>query len=365
MKNFLIYFTPLLFIFAWWICAFTEYSDTASRQVLPVTQKAPFHSEVTPIDRDKLFRALNGDFDLMTRLIVEWDLEAQILEEKGYPGIRRLEREKILALLRDDSRNEKGTSESFFPQTYLSAGILLALIDETKITSLPRGIRNQNHIYASQKLQNITYNADPRSLETIGNGDHTLAFISPYSQPCTIQVMEQRGIPMVDLGSVTTEADLKQAIVTVGQNVHTESKAFILSSFIDATLFALDNHLATRKNRDSEILYVNHHTTFSAPNQKTLTGNFLKRLKINETLFEKQNDDWGIPLEIEDIVALDPDCIIFSGDSNSLQPLNSLSELQAAKNGQVYFVDQATQETQSQHCLLGYYDLYDILMRLP
>lgn len=320
---------------------------------------------MTPINRNRLFQALNGDFDLMTRLIIEWDIEAQILKEKGTLGIRRLERKTLLSLLRNPPRDDHKSTTSFFPQTYLSAGILLALTDGSFITALPKGINGLTHIYSPEKLDRVTYSADPKSLEAIGTPESTLAFISPYSDPCTVRAMKQRGMTMIDLGTIADQTDLKKAIQTVGRAAGSEAEAFILNTFIDAAMLACDNHLATKTGFYSKVLYLNHHTVFSAPTQKTLLGTLLKRLKINEDIFAYQSEDWDIPLEIEDIAAINPDYIIFSGDSKSIKSLNALTEMNAAKKGQIYFVDQAVQETSSQHFLLGYYDLYDILMRIP
>jgi len=362
MKRLFIYITPLFFIFAWWCAAFLGHVRTTPAYVFHA-KKLPFNSDVTPIDRTRLFLALNGDFDLMTRLIVEWDLEAQMLQEKGYTNVRRLERAQILSLLRQSTFHATPITRRYFPQTYLAAGILLAMCDEASLTSLPKGVRQLEQIFVSEKVDRIPSDSDPRSLEAIGSPHNTLAFISPYSQPCTLQVMEQRGIPMVDLGCITTPSDLQTAIETVGQVVNSPEKANTLSLFIDATLLALDNHLATRRSMYRDVLYVKHHTVFSLPTRKTLIGNLLSRLKINDPFVDTQPDDWSLPLDIEDIVAFNPTCIICSGPDTI--PLERLKDVPAAKNGQIHFVDQTTQEFPSQHFLLGYYDLYDILMRLP
>ena len=362
MKRLFTYIAPLFFILSWWCIAFSKPS-VPHKTLITHNRKLPFSSEVIPIDRERLFRALNGDFDLMTQLIVEWDLEAQLLQEKGYANILRLDREQILAILRQEIPVETASQHRYFPQTYLAAGILLALVDGSSLTSLPRGLRSLDRVYLPEKLHKIPNDSNPRFMETIGSSHDTVAFISPYSEPCTLNVMLQRGIPMVDLGCVATMRDLKFAIETVGQVTQTPGKADLLNTFIDATLTALDNHLATRNSSNHEILYVNHHTVFSVPTQKTLMGNILTRLDINRPFTKNQPDNWTIPLDIEDITAMNPDCIICSGHQTS--PWEKLQDIAAAQSGQIHFVEPTTQGSQSQHFLLGYYDLYDILMRLP
>jgi len=362
MKRLFIYAAPLLFILSWWCVSFTRKSPTKT----PITlsgQKLPFNSEVRPIDRDRLYQALNGDFDLMTKLMVEWDLEAQLLQKKGHTGIRRLKSKRLLAHLRGLPSPTVDKPLKFFPQTYLAAGILLALVEESSITSLPGGLRHYGQLFPAQKLQCIETDSDPRYLEMIGNSESTMAFISPYSDPCTLYAMELRNIPMVDLGCIATPEDLQKAINTVGAVTQKPEKAALLSAFIDAALAALENHLATRRSLNHEVLYVNHHTIFSAPTPKTLMGHILTRLNINRPLRKWQSDEWSIPLDVEDIAALNPDCIICAGPQGPLS--EKLQGVQAAINGQIHFIDPGAQGSSSQHFLLGMYDLYDILMRLP
>lgn len=362
MKRLFIYSAPLFLILSWWCVSFSSQSQT-KKTLLISGRKLPFNSEVQPMDRDRLFKALNGDFDLMTRLMVEWDLEAQVLQKKGYAGIRRLKPKHLLAHLRGIPHQEIEKPLKYFPQNYLAAGILLALVDESAITTLPQGLRHYSQLFPCEKMRRIETDSDPRFLETIGNHDNTVAFVSPYSEPCTIYAMQQRGIPLVDLGCVATLEDLQKAIESVGVVTQTPEKAALLNAFIDAALAALENHLATRHTTDHEVLYVTHHTIFSAPTSKTLTGHMLTRLNINHPLLDKQSDQWSIPLDMEDIAALNPDCIICAGPKAPLS--DKLQGIKAAMNGQIHFVDPGAQGSTSQHFLLGVYDLYDILMRLP
>jgi len=362
MKRLFIYAAPLFFILTWWCASFTHKSPNKN----PITlngQKLPFNSEVRPIDRDRLFQALNGDFDQMTKLMVEWDLEAQLLQKKGYAGIRRLKPKRLLAHLRGLPSSKIDKPLKFFPQTYLAAGILLALVDESSITSLPAGLRHYGQLFPAQKLQSIETDSDPRFLEMIGNAEDTIAFISPYSDPCTLYAMQQRNIPMVDLGCIATPEDLKKAIDMVGAITEKPEKAALLNAFIESAVVALENHIATRRSLYHEVLYVNHHTIFSAPTPKTLMGHILTRLNINRPLREWQSDEWSIPLDVEDIASLNPDCIICVGPQRPLS--EKLQGVQAAINGQIHFIDPGVQSSSSQHFLLGMYDLYDILMRLP
>jgi len=362
MRRLFIYAAPLFFILSWWCLSFSRQSP--AQNLIPMLgSKLPFNSEVQPIDRTRLFQALNGDFDLMTKLMLEWDLEAQLLRKKGYEGIRRLKAKRLLAHLRGAPSPKSQKPLKYFPQTYLAAGILLALVEESSITSLPGGLRHYSRLFPNGKLDRIASDSDPHFLETIEGSDSTLAFVSPYSDPCTLYAMQQRSIPMVDLGCIATPEDLQKAVSAIGAATAAPEKAELLNTFIDSALIALENHLATRRSQNRDVLYVNHHTIFSAPTNKTLMGHILTRLDINRPLQARQSEGWSIPLDVEDIAALNPDCIICVGPRGPLS--EKLQGVKAALSGQIHFVDPGAQGSPSQHFLLGMYDLYDILMRLP
>ncbi len=317
------------------------------------------------VEREKLLLAVNGNSNLMCALIAKWDLEAQSLIDNGIPSIQRLkpvELREVFTLWQSSGEESAG---SFYPQTYLAAGILMALASEKAILALPKGFRTQSAIYPKDKTDLIPYDADPYHLEAIGNAEDITAFISPYSHPNTIMALRQRAIRTVNLGAVQSPEDLKAAIHTVGKTVGAQKKSALLSYFIDAALMAMNNHLKSLSTQVTpNVLYLNYRTFFSAPNQKTLAGNMLKQLDINLTLAKEDSEDWETPLEIEDILSIDPDCLILSTTRSNyiLQP--PLSNLKALKNQRVYFVDKTIQETPSQHFLLGYFDLYAILVEV-
>ncbi len=362
MTTFRVYLLPFIFIATWWGVAFwkppqVSYGLTFSPDDLP------FQSDVTPIDRSRLFRALNGDFELMIRMMLEWDLEAQILMERGVQGIERLDRKTLLNLARLDYDDEKASSSYFFPQTYLAAGILLSLVNEEQITCLPKGLRDLPELYDERKMQKIGSDAEAHSLETVGNPSETIAFVSPYSEPCTLHALHKRGMPIVNLGAMTTFGEIKESIRIVGAACQAPKKAQLLSFFVDAAFVTFDNHLKTRKRTDHKVLYVKRYGSLSAPTSQTLVGHLLKRWNINSSLLEESVQTWSIPLDTEDIAAINPECLICV--SPHPHPLDGLQRIDAVEKGQVFFVDQSAQETSSQHFLLGCYDLYTILMRLP
>ncbi len=314
------------------------------------------------VEREKLRLAINGDTNLMCALIAKWDVEAQSLIDSGFSSIQRLKQEELREVFNLWQSSGEESAGFFYPQTYLAAGILMALVPEKAVLALPKGFRTQSAIYPKEKTELIPYDADPCHLEAIGNAEHITAFISPYSHPNTIIALGQRAIRTVNLGAVQSPEDLKAAIHTVGKTVGAQKKSALLSYFIDASLMAMNNHLKSLSTQGNpNVLYLNYRTFFSAPNQKTLAGNMLKRLNINQSLYKEDSEDWETPLEIEDILHINPDCLILSTTQSDrvLQP--ALSNLKALKNQRVYFVDKSIQETPSQYFLLGYFDLYAIL----
>jgi ABC-type Fe3+-hydroxamate transport system substrate-binding protein len=363
MKPFLIYFFSISLILSWWFLAFSGQLSPSSPPAVLITP-SPCNQLKSPrvVDREKLKKALNGDINLMCALIAEWDVEAESLISKGIPSIQRLPRDDIKQVFALWQSHEEPVCGTYYPQTYLASGILMALVPEEKILALPSGFRLQYSLIPKERTDLIPFDADPFHLEAIGNTENITAFISPYSHPNAVLAMQQRSIPTVNLGAVQTPEDVKKAILQVGESVGAKKKSLILTQFIESAIMAMHNHLASLSNDPPpNVLYLNCRTFFSAPNLSTLTGNMLKQLNINQSLAIGDTGDWEIPLEIEDILKINPDCLILSTPHNeqTLQP--PLSELKAFKNQRVFFVDKNIQETPSQHFLLGYFDLYDIL----
>lgn len=302
-SRLLAFLLPTFFILAWWGVAFSSQTKTAS----PLTREkrmreAPLVSKHPLLQRETIQRALEGDFPLMVQLIAAWDLEKAVLS----PEKRILLVDGLLAI----QTKTKIKRATYFPQTFLAAGLLLTLAHPSEIIALPKGFRRQGELYPPHLTELIKYDADVYHLETIQRG---IAFVSPYSHPITIESLEKRGLQLVHLQTVESLADLDLAINTVGDVIDAKEKAALLQTFIHSYLAATEQQLQSHPI-EKKVLYLNYVTQFTYPPPHSLTGELLQRLGL------KLGND--APLEVEDLLTLAPDyLIIATQEKESLQTL--------------------------------------------
>ena len=92
------YFLFTTLILGWWYVAFVHQehqepvNSTQKIDKKESVQEAPFFSYLSTMRRDPIRLALSGDVSLMTKLISEWDVDAQIMESLGVLGVKRLPR---------------------------------------------------------------------------------------------------------------------------------------------------------------------------------------------------------------------------------------------------------------------------------
>lgn len=355
-----------LFILGWWgAVLFSAKEAPPQAPSLPPAQ--PIHAP-SPIHRDELKQALLGNKKLMHTLLLHWDADAYLLEKQGVQGVKRLSANELAEASIAARSEEKPFPISILPQTYTAASILLALIPTNHLIALPKGFRDQGQLYPHQLTALIPTDFDAHHLDYLDNNPPDLVFIAPYSHLPTVQVLEKRGLPHVNLGNAWTEEDIQEAIQLTAHHVGVPQKGHLLNLFCKGALYRLDNALASIDQK-LRILYLNHGSFFSVPTKKSLHGKLIDRLHFHA--WWKQDDvseeAWQIPIEIEEIIDLNPDLIFLSTTHPHEMYLYfshhpALSELAAFKQGRVFFIDQQVQETPSQFYVLAYNDLVEPLL---
>ena len=397
-KSIALYSVICTTIGIWWALAFSNVPS-----FLPEQNRHPLQAEATVsstdlcshVRREDLRQALQGDYSLMAELLKDWDLNAELWQQAGVEGVQRMDRsawleaQKLARALADEARAEifreeyqlrevsddQGVVHSFakapkrfITQTYASAELLLALVDPEQVVAIPAGLRTQNHAFDSELYSSVLLDADRYEAERIFLASPQLAFIASYSLPSTREVFRQQKIPLFTLDQLSEVDEICSAVERVGQACQRPLKGRLLSLFIQGALLAMDNQLVAQGKERPRLLYLRRYDAYSVPSSRYLSSRLLQRLGVSDLLGEKTRDvQWSLPLSREEIVSLQPECIVLASSSedalHALLADPAFSELPAVCAGRVYAVDATCQDDPSQFFLLGYYDLWDALIQ--
>lgn len=400
-------------IVGWWVLAFKPKSRVLA--IREVVKEETVRKELSPlsrssyafVQREELKKALAGDFNLMAKLIADWDVDAQLLHSVGVPSIRRLSPNKFLESqylgrlvtnkyseetervrrayqvkhAKDDMGNRISIDKPFrrfLPQTYAAASFLLALAEPEHIIALPRRLREQVQLYPKEITDSIPLDIDRYNAEKLFQAHPEVAFIAHYSHPATIQALSSQGILLYMMKNLNTLQDITDELLVVGNIINRQLEAEILAIFMSAAVIAVDNkltvltkHFETVSGRAPKVLFLNYHNNYSIPTPRTLTGRLLERMKdwdisLKYVLDNDQADAWAMSIDKEHILKLDPDCLIVATENsqaleNDIRTDPALSHLSAVRNNKLYFVDETIQQSPSQYIVLAYYDLIQVL----
>jgi iron complex transport system substrate-binding protein len=413
-SSFFLYLSCGTFILGWWTLAWME------KPAYPLSQQATFidhsltlrTSDLFPflasLNRLTLQEALGGRFDLMLKLIEEWDLDAQVLTEKGMKGVQRLSNEsylqaqllaKLIESYPDDQRvkinnqlrsrlilDDNGKQidlthplQQFFPQTYVAASFLLAIANPKQIKGIPKGLRALPHLYSTKLLQQIPTDLDNLQGEKLYLAKPDIAFISHYSHPNTLQVLQSQGIQLYAIKNIDTLADIQKILLKIGHLCNRPIEAQLLHLFIEASLMMLDNrlsalytfhHLPSSVKPVKSVLYLYHQQHYMMPTTKCLTGQLWKRaLQYHPGIICPLSEDpylWRLPFNQEKIVNFDADCLIISTPSleaykNQILYSFALKQLKSFHFKHLFYIDETVQESPTQYIVLAYFDIFQAL----
>lgn len=398
-KALLSYFLATLTILGWWYFAFLTSTSPQPHTTTKISQNnTPPFTSLTPLKRELLQKALAGDIALMTRLIADWDVDAQILELAGQASVKRIDRyaylrsqllgrhlvdgnpEQIKAL-RSQARLQciyddigvplqlTNKPQRFLPQTYVAASFLLALADAEQIVALPKGLRSHIHLFPDSLTKNIPVDLDQFNTESLYLAHPEVAFVAHYSHPLLVDTLKNQGTQLFTIKKIDTVPEIRDALMRVGQIIDRSLEAEMLALFIDSAMLAIDNRLvALQANREPiNLLFVNYHSQYSVPAMHTLTGQLLQRMGVTPLLASaKSAREWNTPIDQESIVKANPDYLIIATRQRDklMAHINNdpaFATLSALQKQRISLVDDVVQEFPAQYIVLAYYDLYHAL----
>lgn len=362
------YLAIILAIAGWWALAFRP--QPALTVAIPLKASSQVSPKFTFIDRDSLKQALSGDFGLMTRLIADWDIEAQILNMQGLE-VQRLSSENFLRaqiLGRGLGRTllKRADAQKFLPQSYAAASVLLAIAHPHQLVALPKGMRQQTQLFPARLTDQIPLDLDRFNSEKLFLARPDLAFVSAlYSHPAAIASLRNQGISIVYLKSIDNLAAIKEAIQEIGFFADRKEEAELLNHFIDAALYSIDNNLKTiPRSLSDKTLYLNFYTQLTTPSKLSFSYELAERFKLLN--FPGLKD--SMPIDQERLHHLNPDRLIIS--TSNLEALKAkladdqaFQSLKAVQRNKLYFLDDDIQQAASQYAVLAYYDLVQALIQ--
>ncbi len=412
MQAVKVYGLPALFILCWWAFALHQSSQAhyTDREQLArqIEESKARHnvSEIAFIKREQLHAALSGDVDTMLSLIADWDIEAQMMSQVSPAKFQRISpenylRSQILGRHMKMKRSFGQASPSkllpfenylyqtcfeqhnhrFLPQTYAAASLLLALTDPKEIVALPGQMRKETQLYPLSLTQQIPLDIDRYNSEKLHLLNPTIAFVANYSQPSTIQALKDQGVLLHPMGNLNSIGEISRELLTLGAIVEQPQKAELLTLFIEAAMYAIDNQLSLLSERliakwggAPKVLFLNHFQNYSVPSPTSLTGQLLEKIARFDITLQyaaatAPGANWVVPIAKEQILHLNPDCIIIVTENkkalqHEIQTDKSLCDVVAVKNDHIIFLDEATQHSPSQYSVLAYHDLIEALARL-
>lgn len=334
---------------------------------------ATLYADLSSLDRNAIHRALLGDYALMGHLIADWEIDAQILQQKGFTEIKHLSPKAYLQsqiLTRQlTTLSQENTKRTFFPQTYVAASFLLALLEPNQIVALPSGLREHTHLFPCEMTRLIPYDSNHTHAEALFLARPEMAFVAPYSNPAFVNVLRNQGIPICLIPSSNTPEEIIALTRALGQSIGQPEKAELMALFIEAGMYALDNRWSALRNscwKESlpRFLVIKAQAGYALPTLKTLTGQLLARMNLDHS---NDASSWNLPISREAILQNDPHSLIISTiDKNAsqedLKKDRALSDLKALQLGNVFFIDETVQQCASQHLILAYYDLFEAVL---
>lgn len=406
------YTIAFLLIFSWWMLAFRLHE--ADEPKSPVQKDDETHSrellikdqaDYQLVEKETLKKALFGDTELMAELILKWDIEAKILEKDGFKGIRRLSEDKLIEsqkIARILHGNHPGNSsftyqseemtvviddmgspfdltvkrEKILPQTYMAASILLALKGKENFVALPKGFKNQKHIYPIELTDNIPLEFDRYASEAISTEQPEIAFVSKYySNPSAIDLLRSQEVDLFFVRDIASVEDLQEAINDIGDVIGEPMRGRLLKTFVEAVFIAIDNWRAGSgfSLEGKKVMALTYYNRFFLPGKKTLTDHLLKRMGVNNYAAllpqDPRLESFSVPITEEEIAYFNPDLLIVLTDKPpEMEKLLSarpfLDETTAKIQNTISYISEDIQLTPSQVIALAYLDLNASLIKL-
>lgn len=322
-QTLLLYLGAFLFIGGWWFLTLSSFPITPPElsPTLPI-EMGPYQQ----FSRNLLRDALNGDIKSILSLIDSLNQEYPYLSDEE------------VALAHNLAENIKPGSSKFYPQTYAAASFMLALCAPEQIISLPKGFKSRSDLFPNELTNLISYETNKYNLEILSTQKIEGAFVSNYSDPCTLHALQSQGIPVIRLCACSSIEEVTHTIHMIGEITGNHQKAELMNLLIKSCLGALNKRTSWLRSTGQmpRFLCLYENNTLKLPTKKTLTGSILSIMGV-ETV---NSNDWCIPVDKEYIENYHPEKIIIASESKNNKDIP-------------YHV----QNSPTQHMVLAYYDI--------
>jgi ABC-type Fe3+-hydroxamate transport system substrate-binding protein len=338
-----------------------------------------------PFSREELLAALQGDVLSTKRVLASYQQRALHIGQP-FDMDRYKEALTLINTLLEDPADQSGAALPkeievvdssgaihkprrqgvFLPQTYLAAHIMLAIAPPNRIAAIPGAMRNSPELYSNALMEQIELNTDRALSEALFLKEPEVAFVARYSNPAMLEALKNQGVTLFFLDQLDTIDDAIANIGIIAKMTGCETKGQLLQHLVVLTFQALDAELAYARSQRSlpeKALYLNYFTHLATPTASTLKGQLLERLGVDLPIPPgRMSDGWTIALDQESIIALQPDALFIAssdkkGMIKTIRALPGLQQTPALRGDQLFYIDQATQESPCQLVALAYYDL--------
>lgn len=342
------YLLPLAFIFIWWIIFYPR-EDEKVVALKETSPKAGLFACYAPVPREPLKKALQGDVASMLSQVLTWQKEAHFFKEQSMLGVELFSASDLCEFFLLSYALPEATLEKFFPQTEISATILLACAQD-KLVALPKGLGATEALYPFQVTQGYP-NSQEAQGEWLFGQNIEVAFTAPYSNPTFISTLKRLHIPIWESTCPKNLEELMWVIEEIAEVARVKERGRLLSLFVKMAFTAIDNRLKAlnhvRKSCGS-YLYLSGYDQLSLPTENSLSGYFAKRLGLPFSQTYR-------PMLIEEIYRQSPDALFLASSSEGC--------VQKLKNFPVFQLEETVQNSPTQFAVLAYRDLAACLMQ--
>lgn len=358
-----VYLPAAAIIFGWWLFVF--YPLQTDKIPLPNLPPKITEPHISSWNRADLRDALLGDTSKIKSFLELWSEEQNLLAESGFtvsPGLTNEERELAIQLC--SAPEETSSQDNYFPQTFNAASYLLAILPGANICSIPEGLKHHPDLYPPSICHSIPFESNRYRAEKLSLANPRAAFVSSYSDPFTIEMLQRQGIETIALDGENSLEAITQSIQCVGQTCKRNEKATLLALFIKAAMNVLDNRarwILSQREGPAAIIY--HQMTIQVPTTKSLTGHLLQRLGFD---VPTSPIGWRLPLAEEKLLSEQPATLIVITDDppashNQLMLSSAIRELNAVKQQRLCYISNQMQHQSNQFIVFAYLDLVEAL----
>lgn len=243
-------------------------------------------------------------------------------------------------------------------QTLATDEILLAICDPSRIVALSALADDPNYSNITEEAKAVKLRTD-RSAEDILKLEPDLIFVSSYSRPEFVELLQAAKAPLYKFSSFDTLEDLEKNILAVGVAIDERSRAEALVASMRRELEAIRNSIP----KDRPLRVVSYGLSGSTAGRGTLFDSILKSLGLRNLSSENGLEGYT-KLSAEQLAQWNPDAIVVGAERGSLESVRqqlmahpAIATTKAAKTGKIVVIDNRHMLSVSHHIVKGIREL--------